>query len=191
MSLAPSYQDRPSRMHPQKFAMWAACGSITMMFAALTSAYLVRKGAGDWLEFNLPVVFMYNTAVILISSVSLQASYHFFKKGNAKLYRSFLWLSLALGVLFMVLQQQGWMELRSLGVYMDINPSAGFFYVISGLHLAHVLGGIAALLSAIIFAHKLRYKVTEKRKNRFQMVLTYWHFLGFLWLYLFIFLLTQ
>lgn len=176
-----------SKIHPQKFALWAACASIVMLFAALTSAYIVRKAAGNWLEFKLPMQFFYNTIVIVVSSISMQASYYFFKKGNPTLYKGLLVFSFLLGLVFLVMQYQGWLAMVSIGVELTGNPSGSFIYVISGLHAAHLLGGIAAIIVAMVHAFVLKYKVTNQRKLRFELTLTYWHFMGLLWIYLLLF----
>ena len=158
------------------FALWIAMGSIVMMFGALTSAYLVRQAAGNWLEFRIPDVFYYSTIVILLSSVTLHASYWAFRAGREMMYKTLLPVTLCLGVLFITMQYQGWNDLYSIGVVLDGNPGGSFFYVISGIHAAHVIGGLFALTVAVMHAFSLSFKPTEKRRRRFQMVLHYWHF---------------
>lgn len=162
-----------------------------MMFAAFTSAYIVRQAAGNWLEFRLPDVFFVNTAVILLSSITLHASYLAFKRGQEKAYRYLLLVSLLLGLTFIVLQYQGWQALQAIGVSLNTNPSGSFVYVISGVHAAHVLGGVAALGIALLHAFVLPFRVTEGRKLRFEMTLTYWHFVDILWVYLLLFFTLQ
>jgi cytochrome c oxidase subunit 3 len=179
------------RMHPQLFALYLGLGGIVMMFAALTSAYIVRQAAGNWLEFRLPNLFFMSTAVILISSVTLQYSYYSFVHGKFSTYKSMLWATLVLGIVFLGMQYGGWLQMENIGVYLTGNPSGSFVYAMSGLHAFHVLGGIAALLIALIFAIQLPNKVTDRRKLRFQLTLHYWHFVGVLWLYLLIFLMLQ
>jgi cytochrome c oxidase subunit 3 len=129
--------------------------------------------------------------VILISSIVLHVSYWAFRNGKEVLYRVALPLSLVLGIVFIVLQYQGWLALYNIGVPLDGNPSGSFFYVISGIHAAHVIGGIFAITVATLNAFSLPYKPTEKRRRKFQLVLHYWHFVDFLWVYLFLFLLIQ
>jgi len=180
-----------NKIHPKLFALWVACGSITMMFIALTSAYLVRESAGNWLEFRLPDAFYYSTGVILLSSISLHASYRSFKQGQMRIYRMLLVVSLVLGLAFLVLQYQGWLGLQSIGIEFNTNPSGSFVYVISGVHAAHILGGIAALLVAVLNALSLGDKVTPARKLRFELTLTYWHFVDLLWVYLFLFIILR
>lgn len=180
-----------NKIHPQKFALLIACASLLMLFAAFTSAYIVRQAAGNWLEFELPGIFYFSTLVILFSSATLHASYYSFKKGHASLYKGLLVLTFALGLLFISMQYQGWVELKNMGVELTRNPSGDFVYVISGVHAAHILGGIAAILVAIIHAFSLKYKVSPKRKLRFEMTLIYWHFVDFLWVYLLLFFIYQ
>ena len=184
-------QKKRLRIHPHKFALWTACASIVMMFAALTSAYVVRRAGGNWLEFGLPDVFYYNTAVIILSSVLLHASYWAFKKGNTALYRSLLGGATILGIAFVGLQYVGWETLAASGIGFKANPSSSFLYVISGLHALHVIGGIAALIIAFVLSVTRKHEVTPLRKLRFELVVHYWHFVDILWIYLFGFLLTQ
>ena len=178
-------------IHPPLFALWAAMGSMAMMFGSLTSAYIVRQSAGNWLEFRMPDIFFYSTIIILLSSATLHISYWAFQNGKETLYKLFLPASLMLGIAFIIMQYQGWNALYNIGVVLDGNPGGSFFYVISGIHAAHVIGGLFALAVASLHAISLMYKPTEKRKRRFQLVLHYWHFVDFLWLYLFLFLLIK
>ena len=178
-------------IHPPLFALWVAMCSIVMMFGSLTSAYIVRQAAGNWLEFRIPEIFFSSTVVMLASSVTLHASFRAFKKGMATQYRAFLLASLLLGTTFVVLQYIGWMDLYDIGVALDGNPGGSFFYVISGIHAAHVIGGVFALVMAVMHAFSLTFNPTEKRRRRFQLVVHYWHFVDFLWLYLFLFLMIS
>ena len=183
--------NRRNKIHPWKFALWIGCASITMMFAAWTSAYVVRHAAGNWLEFRLPNIFFYNSLVLLLSSVTLQFSYISFKKENEKMYKGLLILTAILGLLFVGLQYEGWNQLKNIGVPLTKNPSGDFIYVFSGFHAAHVLGGIAVLAVALTHAFALKFKPTPKRKLRFELTLTYWHFVDLLWVYLITFFVIQ
>lgn len=180
-----------NRIHPLKFALYVGCASILMMFVAFTSAYIVRHAAGNWLEFRIPDVFFVSTGVILLSSISLQGAYRAYLTGAVGRYRGLLVVTFILGLAFVLLQYQGWMSLQEIGIHLDGNPSGSFLYVISGMHAAHVIGGIAALGVALLHAYGLKYELKAGRKLRFELVLTYWHFVDFLWVYLLIFLLTQ
>ena len=176
-----------SRIEPKKFGLWLGLGSITMMFVALTSAYIVRRAAGNWLEFELLGIFWISSFLILFSSISLEWSWRNFKKGNQKLYRIFLVLTLLLGFGFLVSQFFGWQRMNALGITLTGNPSESFIYVISGVHAAHVFGGIGVLIVAVIHAYMLPFFKSKARKLRFQLSIHYWHYVGALWIYLFIF----
>lgn len=178
-----------SRLHPHKFALYAAMASIIMMFGAFTSAYLVRQAAGNWQEYVVPDIFYLSTAILLISSATLHYAYTTFKQQQFNHYRAFLIATFALGLTFVIMQYFGWQQLYNIGVPLDGNPSGSFFYVISGVHAVHVLGGIAALFVAAFHALSLKPELTEKRKTRFSLVVQYWHFVDILWLYLLVFIL--
>ncbi len=184
-------QNYRNRIHPKKFALWIACASMGMLFAAFSSAYVVRHAAGNWLEFRLPDIFWYSTGIIILSSITLQASYHFFTKENTFLYRSLLLITFLLGLGFLVSQYQGWQAMKAIGVELTTNPSGSFVYVISAMHAAHLLGGLGALLVAVIHALMLPHRVTPARKLRFELTYNFWHFLGILWIYLILFFTNQ
>ncbi len=188
MNLALENSISRNKIHPHKFALWVGCTSLTMMFVALTSAYIVRQAAGNWLEFTLPSVFAYSTVIILLSSLTLHGSFLSFKKGNELMYKGLLIATFILGVLFIIFQFNGWQALTEAGVPFTLHPAGDFVYVISWIHAAHLIGGIAILAVAMIHAFSLKYMATEQRKLRFQLSLTYWHFVDLLWVYLFVFL---
>lgn len=180
-----------SKIHAHKLALWVGIATIIMMFGAFTSAYIVRRAAGNWYEFKLPDIFFFNTIVILISSVTLQLSFRAFKNGLEQRYKSLLIATFALGIAFVVLQYQGWKALAAIGATFTANPSSSFVYVISGVHAAHVLGGVAALVVAMVYAFILPFKPTPRRTLRFELVVQYWHFVDVLWVYLVVFFMIQ
>ncbi len=96
-----------------------------------------------------------------------------------------------LGITFVILQYMGWKAMTDMGATFTINPSSSFVYVISGVHAAHVLGGVAALIVAMVHAHFLPFKPTPRRRLRLELVVHYWHFVDLLWVYLFVFFLIQ
>lgn len=191
MNLTVAQEQSRSKIPSQIFALCIACASIMMMFAAFTSAYVVRQAAGNWLEFRLPDIFWYNTIVLLASSITLHISHRNFRKGNTLVYRSLLAVTFILGIAFLVLQYQGWLALEAIGVELTGNPSGSFVYVISGVHAAHIVGGLAVLTIALIHAFMLPHKVTKARKLRFDLTLIYWHFVDILWIYLIVFFTLQ
>lgn len=182
-------QNRRNKIHPQKFALYIAFASIIMMFGAFTSAYIVKQAAGNWLEFAMPTIFYASTLVILSSSVALHSSYNAFISGNELRYKSLLVVAFILGVTFLILQYLGWKDLFAIGIDLKGSISGAFIYLITGVHALHILGGIAAMIVALIQAFTLKYKPTDKRKLRFELTLHYWHFVDILWVYLFGFIL--
>lgn len=182
---------RKDRIHPQKFALWVACGSMIMFFVAFTSAYIVRRSAGNWLEFVIPNLFFYNTIVILISSFTLHGALSAYKKKNTKVFQSLLGVSLVLSIMFLVFQYQAWILLTENGIELTTNPSSSFLFVISGFHAAHALGGVVAILLAFIFSLIRKHEVTPVRQLRLELTAQYWHFVDLLWLYLLVFLIVQ
>lgn len=179
--------NQPLAMNPKKFAMWLFCVSVVMVFGALTSAYIVRQAEGNWSEFDLPVLFWVNTVVILVSSVSLHWAYLAAKQDRLETLKIALIITTILGGSFLVGQFMGWVDLVNQRVYWVGNPSGSFVYVLSGLHGLHIIGGVVYLL--IVLKSTFQYKVHSKSLNQIEMCVTYWHFLGGLWLYLFVFLL--
>jgi cytochrome c oxidase subunit 3 len=180
--------NEPKRIHPHKFTMWVAMGSIVMAFAGLTSAYIVKKNQSSWLEFDLPVVFWYSTVVILLSSVTMHLATKAFKAREMGRYRSLMTITAALGVLFIVLQYLGFVNLEANNIALvgpKSNSAASFLFVITGLHMLHVLGGVIALLVMFIRAYSSKTKTYSSVPV--EVVGTYWHFVDVLWIYLFIF----
>jgi cytochrome c oxidase subunit 3 len=180
-----------NKIHAHKLALYIGIGSIVMMFGALTSAYVVRRAQGNWFEFKLPDIFWFNTIVIILSSITLHFSLQAFKKGKENAYKMLLLTTFALAAVFIVLQYEGWVAMDAIGATFTANPSSSFVFVISGLHAAHVLGGMAALTTAMIYAYVLPFKPTPRRRLRFELVTQYWHFVDILWIYLIVFLNMQ
>jgi cytochrome c oxidase subunit 3 len=177
------------RIHPHKFILWIAMGSIVMMFAGLTSAYIVRRSQENWLGFSMPGIFWYSTLVILTSSVTIHLSLKSFRERAMIRYRILITVTALLGLLFSALQFSGFSYLNDHGVSLfgeGSNPSASFLGVIAGLHVLHVLGGVIALLVITLRSYSLRKKTYSPVS--LEMVCAYWHFVDILWLYLFIFL---
>jgi cytochrome c oxidase subunit 3 len=177
------------RIHPHKFVMWIAMGSIVMMFAGLTSAYLVRRAEANWLVFSLPPVFWFSTTIILVSSLTMHLALKSFRARIMKRYRLFVTLTAILGALFAALQYSGFDYLYSHGVQVfgvGSNPSASFLGIVIGLHALHVLGGVIALFVMFLRAYSARIK--RYNVTSVEIISTYWHFVDILWIYLFIFL---
>jgi cytochrome c oxidase subunit 3 len=180
---------KPLAMHPKKFAMWLFIVSIAMLFAAFTSAYIVRQAEGNWLIFELPNLFWITTGIILISSGTMHWAYRLLKNGNIESAKLPMLITTVLGVAFLVGQVLAWSELVKNSVYFVGNPAGSFVYVLSGLHGLHIVGGVIFLL--IVLVRIYRQKITTSNLVSVEMCATYWHFLDGLWLYLFIFLLLN
>lgn len=174
-------------MNPKKFAMWLFIGSVVMLFASLTSAYIVRQAEGNWLYFELPSILTVSTIVILLSSVTMQVAYWAAKRDRLEMVKILVTVTSVLGLTFLILQFEGWKALVANQVYLVGNPSGSFLYVITGLHGLHLISAIVFLL--IVLVSTYRYRVHSKSLTQIEMCTTYWHFLGGLWLYLFVFLL--
>lgn len=177
---------KPISMHPKKFAMWLFIGSVAMLFAAFTSAYIVRQAEGNWLYFDLPNLFYITSVIIAASSITLQWAYIEAKKDNFNKVKVLVGITSLLGLAFLAGQVMAWRELVDQSVYLVGNPSGSFIYILTGLHGAHLIGGIVFLL--IVLNSAFRFKIHSKNLAQMEMCLTYWHFLGGLWLYLFVFL---
>jgi len=181
--------DKPLAMHPKKFALWIFIASVIMIFAALTSAYIVRQSDGNWMMFDLPNSFWITSGIILISSATMHWAYLAAKKDNLDGTKLAICITTVLGLAFLVGQYIAWGDLVERNVYFVGNPSGSFVYVLSGLHGLHIIGGVIFLL--IVLVATFRFKVHSKNLSQIEMCATYWHFLDGLWLYLFVFLLLN
>lgn len=187
MELAMNTASQRKKIHPHKFTLWVAMGSIIMMFAGLTSAYIVKSNQPKWITFDMPVLFWYSTAVLLLSSLTMQMALKEFKARNMRKYRNLITATLVLGSLFITLQCFGFSYLWNTGVTLRGSGAAPFMYVIFGLHLVHVAGGVIALL--VIFLQAFSSKRRNYNQVPVEVVSTYWHFVDLLWIYLFFFFL--
>jgi cytochrome c oxidase subunit 3 len=178
-----------NKIHPYKMLLWVGLGSIVMMFAGLTSAYIVKKSQANWLEFELPNLFWFSTIVILVSSFTIQMAVKKAKAGEMAQYRGFLSVTAILGVTFIILQLRGFqaLELNNVALTGARSNSAGsFLLVITGLHLLHLLAGVIALV--VISIKAVATKSSSNQVLPVELAATYWHFVDILWIYLFVFL---
>ena len=169
--------------------MWVAMVSMIMAFAGLTSAYIVRHAEGHWLVFDMPSWFFISTAVIIASSITMFWATRSAKKDLQSGITAGVGITLGLGVVFVFCQFQAYNELVSHGIFMtgsNSNVSGSFLYIISGLHLAHITGGILALL--VTFINALRGMYSSQKMLGLEICSMFWHFLDVLWIYLFMFL---
>jgi len=176
-------------MNPKKFILWLFMVTIVMLFAAFTSAYIVRQSEGNWVVFELPMMFYYSTGILLVSSITIHLAYINAKRDNLSALKLATIITFILGLLFIYTQFNGWKSLVEQGVYLVGNPSGSFLYIITGLHGAHIIAGII-FLSILLFS-TIKYKVHSKNMLLMEMSATFWHFLDILWVYLFIFLILN
>jgi cytochrome c oxidase subunit 3 len=171
---------------PSSTGIWVVLFSIAMTFAAFTSALIVRQGSSlDWQHFALPWILYLNTALLLASSVTLEASGRriakFMNNNSTRVENPARWLyvTFGLGLLFVAGQYVAWLQLKSEGLYLATNPSSSFFYVLTAAHALHALGGLGAMLYVI-----RRLNQGRLRRSTLSATSHYWHFMGGLWVYL-------
>jgi cytochrome c oxidase subunit 3 len=187
--LAPTVVAANSADRASRSGIWLGLFTITMSFAAFTSALFVREGTTDWGRIVLPSILYFNTFLLLCSSATIEVSRRYLSGGrliDAQESRKgtvWLLLTLALGLAFCVGQYTAWQQLRAQGLYLATNPNSSFFYVLTFMHVLHLLAGIAVL--AYLTGRVLASRATFRR-SLFDNAAIYWHFLGFLWVYLFV-----
>ncbi|MGZ3750772.1 MAG: cytochrome c oxidase subunit 3 [Mucilaginibacter sp.] len=177
---------------PKKFVMWLFVFASFMVFAALTSGFIVYVGGkGHALNVILPKVFLYNTIVIAMSSVTMFLASSSAKKLEFDKQRLYLWFTMALGITFFIVQVYGWYILTAkMGIYfVDPNASRSFVYVLTGVHLLHIFAGLMFLVNALIGS----YRNKPQAINLYNMELSsiFWHFVDIMWIYLYVFLLLN
>jgi cytochrome c oxidase subunit 3 len=175
--------DRRPVLDPGALALWVFLSTVVMLFAAFASAYLIRRTGVDWTPVSLPPVLWVNTCVLAASSVALELA----RRGReGKPQASWVGMALVLGLLFLAGQGVAWLELARRGILVRTGPYSSFLYILSGLHGIHLIGGVL-FLSATLWTMVRRETVQSWRRLR--LCSTYWHFLGALWLFLFLLLL--
>ena len=173
-----------------RIAMWVLLAAIVMIFVALGSAYIFLSGGAQWQPVRMPKAFILSTGLILISSATIEAARREIHHENSQRYARWLLATLLLGAAFVCSQLVGWKQLVGEGVYLSGNPHSSFFYLFTGAHGIHLLGGMVALSYLALRARKLVFGVSsEKRVAATDAVSLYWHFMDGLWVALFLLLL--
>jgi len=184
-------QADPRRQKAVRFLMWIYVLSVVMIFAGLTSALLVGKADlvrnQKWQAFTFPVVFWVSTVVILASSVTLHLAIRAARKNAFQQITSYLFATTLLAVVFVLCQVLGYFDMVKQGVYLVGSNSGQFLYVITGAHIAHLVGGIISLI--VMLFRSVRYKIHRENLMGLELSATYWHTLDAIWVYLFLFLL--
>jgi cytochrome c oxidase subunit III len=178
--------------HRYRIGMWVALASIMMLFTALTSAYIVRSRlstANDWQPISMPHMLWLSTSLILLSSATFEVARKFIRRGEARAYRLWLMTTALLGLGFLATQLLAWRELVAEGIYLATNPHSAFFYLLTGVHGLHLLGGILMLAFLLLRAwSSTDLRAEARRKDSADAVAIYWHFMDGLWIYLFLLL---
>ena len=183
-----TFQFSPARY---RIGIWMAIGSILMLFVALTSAYIVRSASSDdWHRIAMPKVLWLSTALLVVSSLTIELSRRSLKSHNESGYGLWLANTVALGIAFVVSQMFAWRQLVRQGAYLASNPYNSFFYLFTGAHAVHVLGGLVALGYLVIRTRGPRTSVNAelRRLGAADAVTIYWHFMDVLWIGLFMLL---
>lgn len=168
--------------------LWVGIVSIVMFFAGLTSAVVVSQGGGSFLEVPMPSAFLVSTFIIVASSLSFHFGLLAVKKGNFGVAKIAVLSTLILGFAFMASQWMGWTFLYENGVIAvgkSSTAASSFLYLLTALHVAHLVGGIISVL--VVLIKLMRNKYSTEKYLGVQISITYWHFLGGLWLYLYLF----
>lgn len=184
---AVSVQQR-KKIHPHKFTLWVAIGSILMMFAGLTSAYIVKRAQANWALLEIPSAFWISTVVILTSSVTIYLAGKAFEARQMLKYRRLLGITALLGTIFLVLQITGFASLAGQDIKLvgaGSNASFSFLLAIASLHGLHVLGGVIALI--VMYMRSRSARLRNYSPVPIEVAATYWHFVDLLWIYLIIF----
>ncbi len=172
-----------------RIGMWMAVASIAMLFAALTSAYVMRAGGSGWDDIQLPSLLWVSTGLIIASSVTIEVARRALRRDEPATYKRWLTISLLLGLGFLISQVLAWRQLVAQGIYLASNPHSSFFYLLTGLHGLHLLGGLLGL-SFLLWrtSRTLRdasQQAVQKRRALADAAGIYWHFMDGLWVYLF------
>ena len=174
-----------------RIGIWVAIAGIVMLFTALSSAYIVRSASSnDWVPLAMPKVLWLSTTVILVSSLTIELSKRSLKLQRNSRYGTWLFVTAALGLIFVASQLMAWRALASQGVYVSSNPHSSFFYLFTAAHGLHVLGGILALAYLLLRTRKKRDTVEGelRRVGAAEAATIYWHFMDGLWICLFLLL---
>jgi len=170
--------------------LWMGLAAIVMLFAAFTSALVVRKGMStDWVSTTLPPVVYLNTLILLSSSLTLEVSRRSLRSGLVGRFSHWLFVTVFLGAAFVAGQLIAWRQLASRGIYLATNPSSSFFYVLTAAHGVHLLGGIVALLYLVFRTRSI--SAAPRRPVSVDLIAIYWHFMDALWIYILLLLMVR
>ena len=176
-------------MSKGQIGTWILLTAVIMLFAGLSSAYIVLRGVPTWQNIELPFLLWPNTAVLLLSSLALEISRRAIRRNDIQSMKRWLASGGILGVAFLVGQLAAWRQLVNAGVYLPSTLQSGFFYILTGLHGLHLLGGVIAL--GLVLAKALKNRLTAFNYEPLKLCAMYWHVMDALWVYLFLLLLLS
>lgn len=177
---------------PKRFNMWLFLFTSFMFFAALTSGFIVYIGGkGHGLTIKMPEAFMYSTAIIVLSSVSVFFASKAAKQSDDSKQRLFIWITLLLGIAFFAMQVYAWnvLTFKMHAWFVNTNAAISFVYVFSFMHLLHILAGLVLLIISLVGTY--RKKPQAINLFRMEMASIFWHFVDIIWIYLYVFLLLN
>ena len=167
---------------PKELATWFLLTGIGMLFGGFASAYIVLRGVPSWESVHLPSLVWGNTAILLISSLTFEQARRSVKKDDAAGLRRWLSFTGILGLVFVAGQVEVWRKLSASGMYLSANLHGSFFYVLSGMHAIHILGGLIAL--SLVIRKAWNGILHSRNFEPLRLCATYWHFMGGVWLLL-------
>ncbi|OWY24692.1 hypothetical protein C7N43_14705 [Sphingobacteriales bacterium UPWRP_1] len=187
------------KVHAQQLMLYALLASLSVLFIGLSVAYLFAKGNWHWAQFSFPRAFIVSSLALAASSYTIQQTVNAHKLQHEKQLLTMMALTLGFTLLFVAGQMLGWYELYSKGIYIAGKPDGSYLYLLSGLHILHVLAGLVILLFLYVNSRKslsdpvqkIFYFVETHHGRRLAMTATYWHFVDILWLYLLLFFLLN
>ncbi len=173
----------PVPFDPTRFGLLAFLGTVSMLFIGFTSALMLRRLSADWQPLTAPGLLYFNTLALGSSSACLEVARRRLRAFELSWVRGLVYLTFALGLLFVAGQCLAWRSLAGQGIYLSTNPSSSFFYLLTGIHMAHLAGGLVWLAVLVV---RLRRMAVVPGSDALGLFALYWHFLGLLWLYLLI-----
>ncbi len=169
-----------------KVGLWILLATIVMLFAGLSSAFIVLRGGQDWQNIAIPSILWLNTAILLMSSATIEVSRRSLSHGRVGAMKVWLLVTAGFGLAFLGGQLVAWKQLVAAGVYLPSTLHSSFFYVLTGLHGIHLLSGVIAM--GYVLTKALKNKISPSKDEPLRLCATYWHFLDALWVYLFMLL---
>jgi len=167
-----------------QIGVWILLTAIIMLFAGLSSAYIVLRGVPAWQNIQLPALLWPNTLILLLSSLAIDISRRALHRDDRQAMKGWLAIGSALGMTFLAGQVAAWRQLENAGVYVPSTLQSGFFYILTGLHGLHLFGGVIAL--CIVLLKAFNDRLTASNDEPLKLCALYWHVMDGLWIYLFL-----